>query len=62
MLPVGFGPSSLVVLEDKFIVLGPRLGLEGQVLGSVLGFEGRVLGPVLGLEGLVFGPGLGLEV
>jgi len=34
---LGLGPWSLVVLKDKFVVLGPGLGLEPWVLGPGLG-------------------------
>jgi len=33
----------LAVLKDKIAVLGPGLGVEGQVLGLGLGLEGQVL-------------------
>ena len=46
---LGLGPWSLVVLKDKFVVLGPGLGLEPWVLGPGLGLEPWVLGPGLGL-------------
>jgi len=34
---------ALVVLKDQISVLGPGLGLEGQVLGPGLRLEGAVL-------------------
>ena len=43
---------ALVVLNDQISVLGPVLGLKGQVLSPVLGLEVQVLG----LEVQVLGP------
>jgi len=34
---------ALVVIKDEISVLGPGLGIDGQVLGPGLGLEGAVL-------------------